>query len=78
MSTLEIPTTPQIYYPILGFVKVELIINCIIVFIVLSVVTLRVVGRFIGPGIGWDDTLVIFATVCSRPGLRVVYKLIKG
>lgn len=64
-TTLEIPTTPQIYYPILGYVKAELIINCIIVFIVLCVVSLRVVGRFMGPGIGWDDAFVIFATVCS-------------
>ncbi|KAL6351903.1 hypothetical protein LRP88_14715 [Fusarium phalaenopsidis] len=61
-TTLEIPTTPQIYYPILGYVKAELIINCIIVFVVLCVVSLRVVGRFMGPGIGWDDAFVIFAT----------------
>ncbi|KAF4458066.1 integral membrane [Fusarium albosuccineum] len=58
----DIPTTPQIYLPILDYVRAELIINCIIVFIVLCVVTLRVIGRFLGPGIGWDDAFVIFAT----------------
>ncbi|KAF4981155.1 hypothetical protein FZEAL_2989 [Fusarium zealandicum] len=55
-------TAPLIYYPILGFVRAELIINCIIVLLVLCVVSLRILGRFRGPGIGWDDSLVIFAT----------------
>ncbi|KAF7549736.1 hypothetical protein G7046_g8248 [Stylonectria norvegica] len=55
-------TTAKVFYPILGYVRAELIINCIIVFVVLVVVTLRVVGRISGPGLGLDDALVIFAT----------------
>lgn len=54
----------EIYKPVLGFVRAELIVNCAIVFIVLVVVSLRVLGRIAGPGLGWDDGLVILATVC--------------
>ena len=49
--------------PILGFVAAELAVNCVIVLLVLFVVGLRVVGRLMGPGLGWDDYFVIFATV---------------
>ncbi|KAK2798913.1 hypothetical protein FQN51_007275 [Onygenales sp. PD_10] len=54
--------SPQVYYPITGTVQAELIVNCIVVFLVLTIVALRVTGRLLGPGMGWDDGLVIFAT----------------
>ncbi|KAH7157294.1 hypothetical protein B0J13DRAFT_541496 [Dactylonectria estremocensis] len=53
---------PGIYFPVKGYVRAELIINCIIATLVLIVVSLRVVGRIMGPGLGWDDGFVIAAT----------------
>lgn len=57
-------TAPGIYFPVKGYVRAELIINCIVVTLVLVVVSLRVVGRVRGPGVGWDDRMVMAATVC--------------
>lgn len=54
----------DVFLPILGFVRAHIIVNCVIVFLVLVVVTLRVIGRLMGPGLGWDDGLIILATVC--------------
>lgn len=53
----------EVFLPILGFVRTQIIINCVIVFLVLVVVSLRVAGRLMGPGLGWDDGLIVFATV---------------
>ncbi|KAI1456072.1 hypothetical protein F4805DRAFT_433729 [Annulohypoxylon moriforme] len=53
---------PAVYMPILGFVRAELIINIIFIILVLCTITLRVVARVNGPGLGWDDGLVLFAT----------------
>lgn len=64
---MSVNAVPQVYMPILGFVKAELVVNCVLVFLVLTTVTLRVIGRLNGPGLGWDDYMVIFATVCSSP-----------
>ncbi|KAF5567050.1 integral membrane protein [Fusarium napiforme] len=61
-EAVEVISTPQVFMPILGYVKAELVINCLIVLLVLIVVTLRVIGRLMGPGLGWDDGFVIFAT----------------
>ncbi|KAF4968985.1 hypothetical protein FSARC_3639 [Fusarium sarcochroum] len=61
-EAVEVISTPQVFLPVLGYVKAELAINCFIVLLVLCVVTLRVIGRLMGPGLGWDDGLVIFAT----------------
>ncbi|KAH8646884.1 hypothetical protein BX600DRAFT_390444 [Xylariales sp. PMI_506] len=47
--------------PAKGFVKTELIVNCVIIFLVLTVVSLRVFLRFTGPGLGLDDVLIIVA-----------------
>ncbi|OTA98892.1 hypothetical protein M426DRAFT_325598 [Hypoxylon sp. CI-4A] len=52
----------EVFKPVLGFVKAELAVNCIFVFLVLLVVTLRIIGRLSGPGLGWDDGLVLLAT----------------
>ncbi|KAG8672333.1 hypothetical protein FPOAC2_05716 [Fusarium poae] len=57
-----VDSSVQVVKPILGFVLAELVINCFIVVTVLLVVGLRVVGRLAGPGLGWDDGFVIFAT----------------
>lgn len=69
-EAVEVISTPQVYMPILGYVKAELVINCLIVLLVLIVVTLRVIGRLMGPGLGWDDGFVIFATVGDHLWLR--------
>lgn len=61
-----IMTAPGIYFSVKGYVRAELIINCIVVTLVLMVVSLRVVGRVRGPGLGWDDRMVMAATVCPR------------
>ncbi|KAH7354307.1 hypothetical protein B0T11DRAFT_126444 [Plectosphaerella cucumerina] len=53
----------EVTLPILGYVRAQLIVNSIIVFLMLVVVTLRVVGRVMGPGFGWDDGFVIFSGV---------------
>ncbi|KAK7425046.1 hypothetical protein QQZ08_008322 [Neonectria magnoliae] len=53
---------PEVFLPIKGFVRAEFIVNSIIVFIVLVVVSLRVTGRVLGPGLGWDDGMVLIAT----------------
>lgn len=59
---------PEVFKPVLGYVKTELVINSIVVFFVLLVVGFRVAGRtLIGPGLWWDDWLIIFATV--RPSI---------
>ncbi|RGP77172.1 hypothetical protein FLONG3_4687 [Fusarium longipes] len=57
-----VDSSVQVTMPILGFVKAELAVNCVVVLLVLMVVGLRVLGRLMGPGLGWDDGLVIFAT----------------
>ncbi|OTB12139.1 hypothetical protein K445DRAFT_321399 [Daldinia sp. EC12] len=59
---MSVNAVPHVFKPILGFVKAELAINCVLVFLVLTTVSLRVLGRINGPGLGWDDYLVIFAT----------------
>ena len=56
--------TEVIYRPVLGFVLAELIVNCIIAGLAVLVVGLRILGRRLGPGLGWDDFLIIIVTVC--------------
>ncbi|KAI1408389.1 hypothetical protein F5Y13DRAFT_194469 [Hypoxylon sp. FL1857] len=53
---------PVVFKPVLGFVKAELVVNCIMVVLVLATVACRVIGRLNGPGLGWDDGLVLLAT----------------
>lgn len=55
---------PHVYLPVLGYVLGELIANCVIVFLVIAVVSLRVVGRLMGPGLSWDDYFVVACVVC--------------
>ncbi|KAI1339786.1 hypothetical protein F5Y15DRAFT_382106 [Xylariaceae sp. FL0016] len=55
-------TSSLVFMQVKDFVRAELIINCIVVFLVVTVVILRMVGRVIGPGLGWDDAFVIFST----------------
>lgn len=57
-------TGVAVYYPVLGYVRAELIINCIVVAFVLIVVGLRVAGRLMGPGLGMDDYLIMLSVVC--------------
>ncbi|KAI6486176.1 hypothetical protein MCOR13_009507 [Pyricularia oryzae] len=54
-------TTPTVFLPILDVVNDHLAVNSVFVFLVIVVVSLRVVGRCIGPGLGWDDALVVAA-----------------
>ncbi|KAH7243145.1 hypothetical protein MRS44_002354 [Fusarium solani] len=53
---------PEQRMPVTTEVRIELIVNCIFVLIVLIVVALRVTGRLWGPGLGLDDVLVMLAT----------------
>lgn len=64
-AQMPVDSSAQVFYPVLDFVKAELVVNCFVVLLVLVVVTLRVVGRLMGPGLGWDDGFVIFSTVCG-------------
>ncbi|KAK4152193.1 hypothetical protein C8A00DRAFT_35104 [Chaetomidium leptoderma] len=51
-----------IEFPTLPIVKVHLIINCVLTFITVTVVGLRIVARFMsGAGLWWDDYLILFA-----------------
>jgi hypothetical protein len=52
---------PDVDLPMKTRVRTDLIVNCIIVFITIVCVVLRVVGRVYGPGLGWDDFMVILA-----------------
>lgn len=54
---------PEQRMPVTTKVRIELIVNCIVVLVVLIVVALRVIGRLWGPGLGLDDVLVMLATV---------------
>ncbi|TLD15707.1 uncharacterized protein PgNI_00286 [Pyricularia grisea] len=54
-------TAHTVYLPILDMVKGHLAVNSVFVFLVIVVVSLRVLGRCIGPGLGWDDALVVAA-----------------
>lgn len=53
----------EVFMPILGYVRAQLVVNSILVFLMLAVVVLRVVGRVMGPGFGWDDGFVVFSAV---------------
>ncbi|KAK2791660.1 hypothetical protein FQN52_004576 [Onygenales sp. PD_12] len=55
--------SPQVYYPITGTVQAELIVNCIVVFLVLTIVALRVTGRLLGPGVVMLICQGVFAPV---------------
>ncbi|KAI9056066.1 hypothetical protein LZ554_000996 [Drepanopeziza brunnea f. sp. 'monogermtubi'] len=52
----------EVFFPILNFVRAEIIVNTFVVLIVLLVVGLRIVGRLIGPGCGLDDWMIVVAT----------------
>ncbi|KAH7021451.1 uncharacterized protein B0I36DRAFT_425109 [Microdochium trichocladiopsis] len=52
---------PFIVAPMLDFVRAELIVNCLVVFVMLSVVGLRTYARINGAGIGLDDILILLA-----------------
>ncbi|KAJ4249190.1 hypothetical protein NW757_007766 [Fusarium falciforme] len=53
---------PEQRMPVTTEVRIELIVNCIVVLVVLIVVALKVIGRLWGPGLGLDDVLVMLAT----------------
>ncbi|KAK4201726.1 hypothetical protein QBC40DRAFT_323675 [Triangularia verruculosa] len=49
-------------FPILPIVKTHLIINCVLAFITLTIISLRLFARFLtGAGLWWDDYLILFA-----------------
>lgn len=51
-----------VVFPVLPIVKVHLIINCVLAFLTVTVVALRIVARFMsGAGLWWDDYLILFA-----------------
>lgn len=60
------------YLPTLGSVRAELAINCIVGVLALVVVGLRLLGRRLGPGMGWDDALILCACVRPLPPFRAL------
>ncbi|KAK0714226.1 hypothetical protein B0T21DRAFT_386954 [Apiosordaria backusii] len=49
-------------FPVLDIVKTHLIINCVLGFITLVIIGLRMFARFLtGAGLWWDDYLILFA-----------------
>ncbi|KAL2169101.1 hypothetical protein VTG60DRAFT_6428 [Thermothelomyces hinnuleus] len=51
-----------IEFPMLPIVRAHLIINCVLCFLTVSVVGLRLLARFVtGAGLWWDDYLILFA-----------------
>lgn len=50
-------------YPVLGFVRGQIIVNVIVVFLVLVIVGLRIISRLRVAGLGWDDGMIVFAAV---------------
>ena len=63
----------EVFLPIVGHVKTELIVNSVVVALVLLVVGLRVLGRLLGPGLGWDDYLVMLSVVGWHPFLSIFH-----
>lgn len=58
---MSAPIPSFITVPVKDFVLAELIVNCIVVFLVLAVVSLRVFSRLTGAGLGIDDYFIILA-----------------
>jgi hypothetical protein len=55
-----------IEFPMQPLVEAGLLFNCCIVFLMLVVVSLRIVSRRMsGVGIGWDDVITLIAVVSS-------------
>ena len=57
--------------PIVPRLQGEIIAHTIVTLIVLLVVGLRLLGRVRGIGLGWDDGLVVVATVSCHLSLAV-------
>lgn len=53
--------------PIVPKIQGEIIAHSVVTLIVLVVVGIRLLGRVRGIGLGWDDGLVVIATVCIYP-----------
>lgn len=51
------------YFTMPPAVRAPLAVNCVAMFLVVVVVTLRIMTRIRGVGIGWDDGLILLATV---------------
>ncbi|RYP26302.1 hypothetical protein DL767_008097 [Monosporascus sp. MG133] len=60
-----------VYLPVLPFVKAQFIANIIVAILVLVVVSVRVVGRRLGPGLGWDDGLPLAISLLAAQGLTL-------
>ncbi|RYP60853.1 hypothetical protein DL769_007953 [Monosporascus sp. CRB-8-3] len=58
-----------VYLPVLPFVKAQFIASIIVAILVLLVVGMRVVGRRLGPGLGWDDGLPLAISLLAAQGL---------
>ncbi len=53
---VHLPTRPD--------VLTQLIVNCVVGFVVLVIISSRLAARFVlGAGIWWDDALILFALV---------------
>jgi hypothetical protein len=66
-----------VVFPLLPIVKTHLIINCVLVFLTLLVVCLRLVSRFVsGAKLWWDDYLILFAAP-QGVGMLIIQGLCK-
>ncbi|RYO90563.1 hypothetical protein DL766_006765 [Monosporascus sp. MC13-8B] len=51
-----------VYLPVLPYAKDQFVASIAVAILALLIVGVRVVGRRLGPGLGWDDGLIIFST----------------
>lgn len=60
----------ELTFPVLPIVQTHLIINCILVFLTLCVVALRMVARHLsGAKLWWDDYIILF---CMPQGIGML------
>lgn len=65
----------DVTFPVKPIVKIHFIINCVLVFITLLVVGLRITSRLVtSAGLGWDDYLILVA-VPEAIGMLVIQGL---
>ncbi|KAI1850712.1 hypothetical protein JX266_003994 [Neoarthrinium moseri] len=50
------------FFPMPGLVQAHLVANCVVMLIAIIVVGFRVLGRFLGIGVGLDDYIIMFGT----------------
>ncbi|RYP14756.1 hypothetical protein DL765_006171 [Monosporascus sp. GIB2] len=70
-STATSTDSGLVYLPVLPFVKAQFVANIVVAILVLVVVGVRIVGRRLGPGLGWDDGLPLAISLLAAQGLTL-------